>query len=368
MRAACLPLICALIINLASKNTRLVRISCVLAATSELLCTLRAMFFMHCFKPRLFAPAAAALALSPGLRLWDHRQNDFAVLRSRGLAPVARSPELGHGRFLIRSFPSLSTVPISRYCRCSDSDDDDMDARIAQEAQSQSQPVPAEHPPRHEDEAEEEVAAQPRLSSSQEVEEHMEEMETHARREYIELIERVKGSADPSKDFLQRLVQHALRAWSRATGNDITEAELRKSLPAATSSVQNEFFKHWTRLMYNTKAVYAASELDEWQPGDNVEAFVRQKTQEFYSRLLDPANVMSPAAFQKEVPLEAVLPRELANACARISTGYGLPPDGHVVGQALQSQAIFYWRGAAGGTSSSLCYNLSFISFARCLS
>lgn len=32
----------------------------------------------------------------------------------------------------------------------------------------------------------------------------------------------------------------------------------------------------------------------------------------------------------------------------RISTGYGLPPDGHVVAQALQGQAAYYWHGADG--------------------
>ena len=41
-------------------------------------------------------------------------------------------------------------------------------------------------------------------------------------------------------------------------------------------------------------------------------------------------------------------PKELADACQRVAVGFGLPPDGHVVHQALQGQAAYYWSGADG--------------------
>ena len=94
--------------------------------------------------------------------------------------------------------------------------------------------------------------------------------------------------------------------------------------------------------------MYAATEEHRKPKGMSLRAFMHQTTEAFYTKLLSGNDVRTPEAIQAATPLAAMAPKELAAACQRVSIGYGLPPDGQLVGQALQSQAAYYWHGADG--------------------
>ena len=94
--------------------------------------------------------------------------------------------------------------------------------------------------------------------------------------------------------------------------------------------------------------MYAATEVDKKPRGMSLRTFVQQSTQTFFSNLLSGKGRRTPKEIQDATPLAAMAPAEIAQACMRMSIGFGLPPDGLAVGQAFQGQAAYYWHGADG--------------------
>ena len=80
----------------------------------------------------------------------------------------------------------------------------------------------------------------------------------------------------------------------------------------------------------------------------SLRAFVHQNIQNFFKGLLTGTDKRSAKQVQEQIPLAAMAPWAICEACKRVSIGYGLPPDGQAVGQAFQSQAAYYWHGADG--------------------
>ena len=66
---------------------------------------------------------------------------------------------------------------------------------------------------------------------------------------------------------------------------------------------------------------------------------------EFYTDLLNDRNSLDPLQQQRQTPLRQVAAAELASALSRLSAGFGLPPDGHVVHAQYQGLAKYLWNG-----------------------
>ena len=70
--------------------------------------------------------------------------------------------------------------------------------------------------------------------------------------------------------------------------------------------------------------------------------------EEFYLGLFDERTECCPVKAQSQTPVETVAPWEIAKACARVSVGAGLPPDGHCVQLAHKGQALYLFNGMSG--------------------
>ena len=76
--------------------------------------------------------------------------------------------------------------------------------------------------------------------------------------------------------------------------------------------------------------------------------FAKTRACNFYTELLDVRNPIDCKAAQIKCPARAVAPSDLADAICRVSQGFGLPQDGHLVHALFQGQAMYYNGGATG--------------------
>ena len=137
-----------------------------------------------------------------------------------------------------------------------------------------------------------------------------------------------------------------MEAWVAATDEDLDSAfDLVAALDWATGCQQGAFFEQWTRRVYDVQAVMNGLDLGKKPPEQPLKTFIRERSRSFFKDLLQKDAVPNPVEAQRQTELRSVAPTAIAEACARVSVGNGLPPDGHLVHAALQGQAAFYWAG-----------------------
>ena len=162
------------------------------------------------------------------------------------------------------------------------------------------------------------------------------------------MVAAVLNKPDPADGACDRPRKLAQDTWKGISDAEVGVDDLASILDETTPERREEFFEKWSTFTWDAKAVYAATEVHKKPKGMSLRAFVHQTTEAFYSKLLSGSDARTPKEIQAATPLAAMAPKELAAACQRLSIGYGLPPDGQLVGQALQSQAAHDWHVADG--------------------
>ncbi len=112
----------------------------------------------------------------------------------------------------------------------------------------------------------------------------------------------------------------------------------------ATPAERGAFFEHWTRGIYDIQSVMNSLDLNRKPAEQSLKAFIEDRSRAFFVDVLR-SEMPDPLEAQRQTELRTVAPVAIADACARVSVGNGLPPDGHLVHAALQGQAAFYWAG-----------------------
>ena len=199
-----------------------------------------------------------------------------------------------------------------------------------------------------EEEADEEQEGFGTQSDDKAYYEHASNLANDCQTEYDELVAAVLNKPDPAEGARDRLQKLAQEIWKKISGAEVGVDDLASILRETTPARREEFFEKWSTFTWDAKALYAATEVHKKPKGMSLRAFVHQTTEAFYTKLLSGTDARTPKDIQAATPLAAMAPKELAVACQRVSIGYGLPPDGQLVGQALQSQAAYYWHGADG--------------------
>ena len=176
---------------------------------------------------------------------------------------------------------------------------------------------------------------------------NVDEVENSAAEEYAELVEKVRGSVDPSVDARRSLQVTAQLAWMEAAGSRVEVENLAVAIARASVEDQERFHHAWTKLTYDVRSVYHATDFHKKLPSVSPRAFVQGVVKDFYDQLLAGGG-QPPLEAQSATPLDAMCPKVIAAACRRVSVGCGLPPDGLLVQQAFQGQCAFYFNGPEG--------------------
>ena len=147
--------------------------------------------------------------------------------------------------------------------------------------------------------------------------------------EFEAMKSRIKDSKDPGTGALARLQGLAVDAWFSVTGETCGCTVLAGKLKESSAVMQEAFFDAWCNRLYDKEAVMQATEFHKKPEDMSTSEFFKQHAQDFYSDLLKNSSPNAVKA-QADTPLRAMAPAEIADACARVSQGSGLPPDGQV--------------------------------------
>ena len=169
-----------------------------------------------------------------------------------------------------------------------------------------------------------EVAPQTQMSPQRVTHAALDAIEEQAGAEWEAMRGRINASVDPGIGARERILDVVVAALRDACpGIQCSSTTLGVCLRSLRPGDRSKFHDRWSRFLYDPDAVGQEYNLHLLPPGTSLKDHIGQCVEQFYMDLLKPGSSMDPLQAQRDTPLLAVAPTEIAEVCQRLAIGGG---------------------------------------------